>query len=142
MKLFVKSSILQSIKLRPHSYSRPGRSPQNCVQTSKNIHEQTQVHTNRLMSSSTFFGQLRRAIFPGNLLPDLRRYCPVRNTEKDIYHIYLISYNHIRSSYAMSKYHKDDQDHNESDRQRDGLISDTVARAGSCLDDDGQTQNV
>ncbi len=99
---FVKASILRSNKLRPHSYSRPGRSPQDCVQTSRNIHEQTQVHTNRLMSSSTFFGQLRRAIFPGNLLPDLRRYCPVRDTERDIYHIYLISYNHIRSSYAMN----------------------------------------
>ncbi len=42
----------------------------------------------------------------------------------------------------MSKYQKDDKDHNESDRQRDGLISDRVARASSCVDDDGQTQNV
>lgn len=70
------------------------------------------------MSSSTFFGQLWRAIFPGNLLPDLRRYSPMRYTKQDrgTFIIFARFYNHIRSSYAMTKYHIDHQeDHNESD---------------------------
>lgn len=78
------SSYLTSLEGCHRSVCRQGESDMN------------KHKTNRLMSSSTSFGHLWRAIFSGNLLPDLRRYCPVRENNRE-------GGNYI----CMISYHKD-----------------------------------